>query len=172
MKYMRYRSSAGNPFIGIASQRGFTLIEMLIVIAVLGIILAVGLTTFARESRVSAVRQQAIELQSDLESLRSNAIRYNADATFEILSTTSYRLTLPTGDAVTPTRQVTRDWTNTGVSFTDGIDLRYVAPNGELRTLAGADLTAVTPFALSLGDIDYYVKVIGVTGRAMLSATN
>jgi prepilin-type N-terminal cleavage/methylation domain-containing protein len=150
---------------------GFTLVEMLLVIAVVALLSALVFTTFARESRVSAVRQQSVELQTDLESLRSASIRYNQDAIFERLSPTSYRLTLPTGNPAAP-RIITRDWTSTGVSYSGGQDLRYRAPSAELQTLGFVDLTSVDEFEVSLTDIVYYVKVIGVTGKAVLSATN
>jgi prepilin-type N-terminal cleavage/methylation domain-containing protein len=150
---------------------GFTLLEMILVIAIVALIMAIGFSTFSRESRIAIVRQQSVELQADLESLRSASIRYNRDATFERLSSTSYRLTLPTGDPAAP-RVVTRDWTSTGVSYSGGENLRYRAPNAELQSFTFAPLTSVNEFELSLSNIVYYVKVLGVTGKVVLSATN
>lgn len=152
----RYKAGAGR------GVPGFTLIEMLVVLSILGIIGAVGVSSYIRESRVAAVRQAAIEMQSDLETLRSSTIRYNGDSKF-VLATggKGYTLTI----ASNPTaRTVTRTFSNGVTAATTANNVTYKAP---LSTIDAADRS----YELSFDSISYYVKVIGVTGKAVLSAT-
>lgn len=141
---------------------GFTLIEMLVVLAILGIIGTMGVTTYIRESRVAAVRQAAIEMQSDIETLRSSTIRYNGDSKFALATGgKGYTLTIASNPAATT---ITRTFSNGVTATTTASDLTYKAP---LSTVDAPDRS----YTLSFDSISYYVKVIGVTGKAVLSAT-
>jgi general secretion pathway protein G len=111
-------------------KKGFTLVEILIVVVILGILAAIVIPQFTSasdEARLSS-------LTSDLQSLRAQIqlyhIRTNAyPATLQKLVDDGYMMTIPvnpfTGKAVEGT-----DWT-------------YVAGTGALH--AGADTSGATP---------------------------
>lgn len=144
-----------------SGRQAFTLIEMLVVLAIVGIIGAASVSTYIRESRVSLIKQTAIQLQTDLETLRSSTIRYNGNSDITLnASGNTYSLSIATGTAP---RTVTRTMPSNIVVTRTGSDVTYQAP---LATIDGTPLK----YQLTLGDISYYVKVIGITGRAVLSA--
>jgi prepilin-type N-terminal cleavage/methylation domain-containing protein len=151
-----------NPRAPIFKPSGVTLLELLVVLAILGILGTITLGTYLREARVLAVRQQATQLQTDLESLRSSAIRFNRTARFTKVSSTKYTLNIPTGTTV---RTLTRDLKDSGVQLLNGQNFSYSAPNAEVGATDFA-------FRLTSGQAQFFVKVIGVTGKVVLSAQN
>jgi type IV pilus assembly protein PilA len=148
------------------TRSGFTLIEILIVIAVLGIILAIGISTYLRESRVSLVRQAAVQLQVGIENLRSRTIRFNRDATFTRISATQVQYAIPTSNTASP---LTVETLQPGVTIAleSGTDtFTYSAP------LSTIDATPNVYRVEVNGVLPLYVKIIGVTGKVIVSATN
>ena len=140
--------------------KAFTLIELLVVMAIIGIVGGISVSTYVRESRVSAVKQAAIQLQTDLETLRSNTIRYNGNSSI-VISSTGYTLNIAIDGS---TRTVTRTLlSRMTISRVTGSDVTYLAP------LSTVDVGSLK-YQLTLDDISYYIKVIGVTGRAIFSA--
>jgi Tfp pilus assembly protein FimT len=148
------------------------LIEFLIVLAILGVLLAVGIPNIIRENRVNAVRQVATQLQADLEDLRSKAIRFNRNASFAFNdAANSYTLTIPssTPPLVTRTRTIS-----------PGLDISYSGPTiSESNFAYEAPLSQITPairgFQVTFASdpsVRVFVNVIGVTGKAVISATN
>ncbi|NJK43657.1 MAG: hypothetical protein HC933_04720 [Pleurocapsa sp. SU_196_0] len=103
-----------------------------------------------------------MQLQTDLETLRFSTIQFNAQAQLTLNSATSYTVQIPTGGA--NHRELTRDLSATGVQVSGG-NLSYTPPNARL----GA---TVRVYSLHLGDANLNLKVIGVTGKTVLSATN
>ena len=145
--------------------RGFTLIELLIVMAILGIITAAGVSTYARESRVSLVRQVATQLQADFEDLRSKTIRFNNDGKFTLDSDSQYTLDIPTDGTPTPkVRTTPTNVTITAVTATPS-SFSYKSPFSQVSAVSRV-------YQVKFDDIELFVKVIGVTGRAVQSATN
>ena len=146
------------------STKAFTLIELLVVLGILGIIGALSVSSYITESRIAAVRQAAIQMQSDLEILRSSTIRYNGNSSV-VLATggTGYTLNIATGG--TP-RVVTRTFENRVIAARiDGSDVTYIAPLSTTNSALGLQ------YSFTLNGAVVYLKVIGVTGRAIFSAT-
>lgn len=162
MNFARRQKAAPRQLTGRRTRiEAFTLIELLIVMAIIGIIGGISVSTYVRESRVSAVKQAAIQLQTDLETLRSNTIRYNGDSSI-VVNSTGYTLNIAIDGS---TRTVTRTLSTGMIAnrVTGTSDVTYNAP------LATTDAQPLK-YEVKLGDISYYIKVIGVTGRAIFSA--
>jgi type IV pilus assembly protein PilA len=70
---------------------GFSLVEMLIVLAVLGILMGIGTPSYFRWRASTAVRQAAVQLAQDIDGQRSEARRSNS-ATTVVVSSNSYSL--------------------------------------------------------------------------------
>jgi Tfp pilus assembly protein FimT len=145
---------------------------MLIILAIIGVLLGVGVSgvqTLIRENRVAAVREAAVKLQSDLENLRSSAIRYNIDSTIRNISSQSYELRIPSpGPSNTVVlRTVTRTLpSNLLLSSTGTFPLTYQAP------LSTVDVGARELRITTTGSIGISVRIIGVTGKAVLTGVN
>lgn len=155
---------------------GFTLLEMLIVLAVLGILIAAGLTTFAQQARQTLVRQAAVQVQADLEQLRSSAIRFNRNFQFRWSNAALNGYSVDAIDPVTAGAVVSKNRL-----LPDGvkIDVAGSTPTTESVTyvspLATLELTPPVfrvqiPNSSSTNPL--FVKIIGVTGRVVISATN
>jgi type IV fimbrial biogenesis protein FimT len=69
---MRTRLSSGEP---VAPARGFTIIEMMIAIAVLGVLTSVGVPSLSAFLKNSALRGTAYELMSSMTLARSEAVK-------------------------------------------------------------------------------------------------
>ena len=156
-------SVAIRPLTNRNAKKAFTLIELLVVMSIIGVIAGLGINTFVQESRSAAVRQAALQLQSDLEILRSSTIRYNADSSITLSAGgLGYVLSIATGGMTqTVTRVLPNGITVARVSGT--VDITYNAP------LSTVSVAAV--YGLTLGGRSNFVKVIGVTGKAVFSAT-
>ena len=135
---------------------GFTLLEMLVVLAILGIIMAVGLTTFAEQSRQAAIRSDMATLSATLEIARSSSIRYNVTQNVNF-----------TGKTITTTANGRPDKTVLldTCSVQSGLpELRWNAPLAEFSTAtdprpSGVAINLICPSETRT------VKVIGVTGK-------
>ncbi len=121
--------------------RGFTLIELMIAIAVLGILLAIAVpnyTKYVRESRRAQAQSEMLQMRVGMEKWRANKISYRSDADTTNTATTNtpanagftgtndyYTYTIAAGDntytitatAVTGKSQV-NDETGSGTSCT------------------------------------------------------
>lgn len=149
---------------------------MLIVLSVLGILIAAGLTTFAQQSRQTLVRQAAVQVQADLEQLRSSAIRYNRNFAFRWSNTDLNAYSIDVNDPATTGAVVNRDRV-----LPDGIEIDVTGgtPANVSVTYSSplAVLTATPPvfrvrLANSTTTNPLFVKIVGVTGRVAISATN
>lgn len=151
-------------------QAGFTLIEMLIVLTIVGIMITVGLTNYLRFARLTQVREAAQQFARDVDVARNEAKRTNDCWTISYSpgGATTYRLqqyatsncsgdvvatrqaTLPNGAVLTP---------NDGSSV-----MQFVPPFGTTGD------TAVTFTVGLVSDSTYNrtVRVSGVMGRVVI----
>ncbi|MDP9764285.1 pilus assembly FimT family protein [Deinococcus enclensis] len=108
------------------SKQGFTLIEVLVVIAILGILMAVGISNYARWRANSAVMEGAQQFARDVDRTRTSAKRENACWQIKLTSSsnsTSYQLLRFTNTdcSGTANRTQTRSLpTGTRLSFLSG----------------------------------------------------
>ncbi|MBX8464251.1 prepilin-type N-terminal cleavage/methylation domain-containing protein [Deinococcus sp. RIT780] len=137
--------------------QGFTLIEVLIVMAVLGIVLAIAGNSLLGYLQSQQMREAAQQVAGDLERVRSGAMRYNRDATFEIISSTSYRMTV-NGASETVTLPDSAQITSTPANAI----LTYSAPYSELSS---AQATIVVKRTGSTKQTT--LRTVGVTGKVV-----
>ncbi|GAA0511117.1 prepilin-type N-terminal cleavage/methylation domain-containing protein [Deinococcus depolymerans] len=147
------RAAATRP----AHTQGFTLIEILIVIAVLGIALAIAGNSLLGYLQSQQMQEGARQVAGDIERVRSGAMRYNKDATFEVISSTSYRMTV---NDVAET--VTLPYGLQVTSTPANVKLTYSAPYSEL---SGAAATIVVK--RSSGTTQKTLRTVGVTGKVV-----
>jgi type IV fimbrial biogenesis protein FimT len=69
-------------------QRGFSLIELMIGIAIVAILLAVGMPTFGLWMQNTQVRTAAESIQNGLQTARNEAVRRNTNVRFNLTSAT------------------------------------------------------------------------------------
>lgn len=138
------------------NRKGFSLIELLLVIAIIGIISAVVAPTFIRARDRARVSEVASQLVADLERARSSSRRSNKDAAVAWTNGSGYTLT---SNGQTFTRTFPSGVT---VTMPNASPITYKAPLGER--------TAVDPLEFTVGrtgktDVSETVAVLGVTGK-------
>ena len=137
-------------------ERGFTLLEALLVLGIVGVLTALAFSTYARESRVAAIRADIATLGAALEGARSNSIRHNVTQRVNF-----------TGKAITTTATGRPDKAVLleTCSVQGGLpELRWNAPLAEFSTAINATPGGVE-INLTCPDETRTVKVIGVTGK-------
>lgn len=144
--------------------RGFTLLELLIVCAIIGILGAVSAVTFFGSIRRAKVNEASTQLAGDLQRARSSAQRFNQSSSLGVSSNPATSYTLTTG-----TQTITRTLpTGTRIelpSTSTSLTLTYSAPFGE-TTATNALLTV-----RSTGSETQAVRILGVTGKVYLRET-
>ena len=147
----------------IERAKGFSIIELLIVCAIIGILGAGAATTFTSATRRARVGEASAQLAADLQRARSSAQKLNLDSSLKIESTsaTSYTLTIGAQDPITRTLPP-----NTQVTVkTAPLTLTYKAPFGEMS----ASESVLTVYTEGVKTRD--VRVLGVTGKVYLRET-
>lgn len=151
-------------------QHGFTLIEILVVLAILGILMGIVGLSYLRSIRAAEVREGANQIAADLRAARSSAQRRSTPGAFKWAGTgslTGYTLEIPSGTATPKTASLPP-----GVTFrcVDGCPaartLNYNAPYGEMTTMINGTRLIVESQTTNIPAIE--VRVVGVTGRVML----
>lgn len=93
------------------SERGFTLLEMLVVVAIIATMAAVALPSISNYMRHYRIRGAASDVAGELQTTRSKAIMTNTNAgvTFVTVDADSYRFVqedLPAGEQLSPLRDL------------------------------------------------------------------
>ena len=132
----------------VQKQRGFTLIEMLIVCAILAILLGIGLVNFQKFRTNLELRQAQQMLVQELNRARSDSRRLSQD---QLVTWNASQLMIGT-------RTIDFDDSIQLVKIKGSNDLTYTAPYGRLK------LTDYL-FELRHGELKREVRVYGVTGK-------
>ena len=80
------------------SQRGFTLIEMMVALAIGGILTAIAVPNFAGMRAGYRLRASTLSIFSDLQRARSEAVKKNNNYRFSLVNSTTYRIHDDTDD--------------------------------------------------------------------------
>lgn len=82
------------------TQRGFTLIELMIAITILGIVLALALPSYKAFIQNTRLRNAAESIQNGLQVARSEAVKHNAQVRFSLGAGSSWTVgcVVPTAD--------------------------------------------------------------------------
>ena len=73
-------------------QKGFTLIELMITVTILGLLMVFGLPSYQEWIQSTQIRTAAESVQNGLQLARAEAVRRNAPVRFQLTSTTTARL--------------------------------------------------------------------------------
>lgn len=154
-------------------QHAFTLIELLIVLAILGILMGLFSVSYLRSIRAAEVREGANQIAADLRAARASAQRQSAPGAFRWAATgnlTGYTVEIPSGTTTPKVATLPR-----GVTFRcesgcpSARTLTYNAPYGEMTTAISGIRFIVESQTANVPAIE--VRVVGVTGRVMLVVT-
>jgi type II secretory pathway pseudopilin PulG len=153
-------------------QQGFTLIEILVILALIFIIGGIGFNQWLGASKRGAVRSAAVQIVADLERVRSSARRYNRAATFT-RGTNSKQYTLNINNISSSIDMPEGTETTVQNGTLSGTDLvvSYTAPNAELDSTSLSNPPEIKVGLANQPSVPpIYIKVIGVTGKVVLSA--
>jgi prepilin-type N-terminal cleavage/methylation domain-containing protein len=143
-------------------KSGITLIEILIVVAIISILLTIGLMSFRRYTWRTELRQAQNLIVNTINQARSDTRRTSLD-TFVQWSSTSVGVGTDLADIAMKSLD---DHGNVSITEVTGVtngmtNFNYVAPNGRRN---GSDSIVFT--LQGRGNTQGTVKVIGVTGKA------
>ncbi len=147
----------------IRGKRGFTLIEMMVVVAILGIMAAIAIPNFRQYIMQSRLNGAARQVMSDFMSARMTAVSQNRKVKIFFFSNHQYKIcddadnngTVSDGEGTVQTRDVQNDYP--GVTFTSTADPIFNL-NG---TANGTTITLTNPSGTR-------TVSLATTGRAMI----
>lgn len=160
------------------SSLGFTLIEVLIVVLIIGIITAVLVAFSADSYRKTQLRDGASQMIADLNRARSQAQRSSTDSVVSIVGAVGspdnrYTTTWAVAGTTSTTTQKTLPAPIRVAPYSAANSIKtitYSAPYGEVggSNAVSGILWEISSLSTST---KLYVKAVGVTGKVILSAT-
>jgi len=146
------------------ARSGFTLLEILVVLVILGILSGVMAFSLLGNLRRSEVRNAAAQVMADLRLARMNAQKTGLVSPVTITNGTG-NYTAQTSAGAVQIRTLENGVTLWATTSTNGFQVTYRPPFGTLDTIGlvwevRSHATQVPPL---------YIKVVGVTGKVILS---
>ena len=145
-------------------RNGFTLLELLVILAIVGLLMGLIGWASVRSIRSAELREAATQLATDLRRARSQAQRGSANMTVELPGSgggTTYRVGTQVKDVPNSVTVLCKTTCGTGTK----VNVTYQAPHGELAA-TGNVFTIKSPLA-ALPPLE--VRVVGVTGKVILA---
>ncbi len=133
-----------------ARQRGLTLIEMLIGVALIGVLTAVALPEFQTWIANTKIRTASESVLSGMQLARADAVRRNVNVQFAFSTGSSWAVTVPSTGETVQSRSATEGGTDLLTVTRTPSAATKVTFNSLGRTTANADATAL----LTQVDID------------------
>ena len=96
------------------SSRGFTLVELMVVITIIGILMLIGVPEFRTWQANAQIRSVAEALQNDLRQTRAEAVRRNRQVALVLTDDT------PVGNAEFDAKSAARNWVVLSLPLLDG----------------------------------------------------
>ncbi len=155
-------------------RSGYTLLEVLIVLAVLAILLALGFSTYRKARWRAEVNDALIALASTLRDARSAAQRFNVSMKVRFTSDRKYLLEAKTGSSASVrsySREVPSDlelrYSKDGTTWKPpaGKEIAYSAPFGE----TGATGTLFRIRHVRDPSLEACLRIVGVTGKVVVA---
>jgi type IV pilus assembly protein PilA len=153
------------------ASSGFSLLEMLVVIGILGIVLALGVVGFGDRTR-AAVREGQADFAQTLEKVRTLVRRYNYDYYLDLgVTGSSYKFVAKDQSGTTMTEIPTVQG-----DMPSGITIKQITNNNLLgRAMYQAPFarTSAPSFCFSIqssNNLQGEVTIVGVTGKVIVYA--
>lgn len=145
--------------------RGFTLLELLIALAIIGILMGIFSISLIRSIRNAELREATNQLATDFRRARSQAQRGSTDITLELPGISAAGVSYKVNGIVKtlPNRVTVVCKTNCGSGATTTVT--YQAPYGELGA-TGSVFTVKSPVS-SVDSLE--VRIVGVTGKVIVT---
>lgn len=146
-----------------ASTRGFTLLELLIVILMVGILFSVLIANIRGELISNQIRAAASQIAPALENLRTASIKTSKDASFTLINGGKIYEIRPNGAASgdpVQTINIPDDVQLTINSVSSGL-VTYNAPYGDI------DASGRKLVLKKAGGTDQTIYLVGVTGKVV-----
>ena len=144
--------------IGRGSHKGFTMIEMLIVLAIIGILSAVASVSLVRLQRTTALRSAANEIGATLNTIRSQSRNRSINRSFNAANGgTSYTATISNGAGSTSFNLPA------GVTLVGNLALTFQAPYGVVNNPNSS-------IQVTSGAGTRTIRILGLNGKVVVSA--
>jgi type IV fimbrial biogenesis protein FimT len=124
-----------------SAQHGFNMIEVMLTIAILGILLGVAVPNFATWINNTKIRTAAESISSGLQLARSEAVRRNSNVAFTMTGQTGWQVGMVTTVETIQTRSANEGSSGAQVAVTPS-GATIVTFNGLGRVVTNADASA------------------------------